>query len=256
MCWLWPAFGAHSAVQWKTSNLRQEFVSAVLKTRKFETWNLSGDGIGIEMERRGVSSYAEAASAVYWAFARTQNKQTLRWGDKNNFHTAHVGLLLKLFPRAQLIHIVRDPRDVACSYRELATPTSASPYQPALPRECPLIAGEWLRNVEAVEREAAALSPAQYRLVRYEDLVAFPKETLAALCSWMGFTFEEPMLSFHQQNKSEQLEPRATLDWKQLTLEPITERRVGRYRTELTPAERREITDVAGPFMSTLGYTS
>jgi len=254
MCWLWADFSGVSEGDWHKDPLREQFAAAVCATRKFETWDVPAAEIKAEMDFRNASNYAEAASSVYWAYARKKKPSATRWGDKNNFYTAHVGQLLDFFPQAQIVHIVRDPRDVACSYRELSDSPSRSPYRPNLPTDCTAIAIEWVRNVTDVQRATACLSPDQYRLVKYEDIVTTPREEVSSLCTWMGLPFEHEMLLFHQHNQQHALEPTATMDWKALTLEPITERRVGRYHDRLTADEQQTISRLAAETMKSLGY--
>lgn len=254
MCWLWPEFRGVTEEQWRTLEWIEKFAAAVTQTKKFETWKLSPQDILEEMEKLPIKNYADAAERIYWAFMRKIKPSASRWGDKNNFYTGHVRLLADLFPEAQFLHIVRDPRDVACSYRELASLSSRSPYRPTLPVACNEIASEWMRNVHNAHAVAQSMDPRAYCIVKYENLVVGAEEVTRTVCDCLNVSFEQQMLLFHEINKRDRLEPQITMDWKQRTLEPLSASHVGRYRSELSEEECAVIVAVAGDLMASFGY--
>ena len=88
----------------------RRFVADVIRSRKFETWNLSEAELLKFLRNRRPSSYAELVSSVYECFARRQNPGFTRWGDKNNHYLHNIPRLKALYPLAFFIHIVRDKR--------------------------------------------------------------------------------------------------------------------------------------------------
>ena len=58
-------------------------------------------------------TYAGALRAIFEQFATS--KGLVRWGDKTPEYNYHLDVLLELFPTAQFVHVVRDPRDMAVS---------------------------------------------------------------------------------------------------------------------------------------------
>jgi hypothetical protein len=254
MCWLWNDFSHVTASEWRQPQWREKFVSAVVRSRKFETWRLSRSIIMDEISSRRVTAYSEACESVYLAFTKQTKPGATRWGDKNNFHTLHVDLLRGLFPNALFLHIIRDPRDVACSYRDVTTSKSTSPYKPALPAGFREIGEEWARNIGRVCRAGQQMPPGSFRMLRYEDFVSRPEQVTRDLCHWLDLPFEQNMLDFHKINKRDRLEPAETMDWKKRTLEPFDPTRIARYRSELGDADRRMIESAAGELMELLGY--
>jgi len=61
--------------------------------------------------------FSDLLEVVYRTLARKRGKS--RWGDKTPFNTFNMRELIKAFPNAQFIHIVRDGRDVHLSWREV-----------------------------------------------------------------------------------------------------------------------------------------
>jgi len=254
MCWLADKYTHFTALDWQRISTMRSFAEEVSQSRKFETWNLTLEDVLDSLVNSRPEGYAEACDSVYWGFTRKFKPLASRWGDKNNFHCTKVSLLRSLFPDAQFLQIIRDPRDVACSYREVMSLQTESPYRPRLPVECGRIAEEWVYNVSSIESAAKDLPCEQYLVVKYEDLVDSPTRTLHEVCAWLEVDFEAQILSFNEQNKLLALEPVSTLDWKLRTLEPTTSSRAGRHAHDLSSNQRDAIEATAGEMMRNFGY--
>ena len=169
--------------------------------------------------------------AVMMPYCQQQGKP--RWAHKTPETILFIDTLFALFPAAQFIHMIRDPRDAFCSVREkyCSVQEKATKYKPGWATITPeLTAGEWCRRINCglAWRER----PERYREVRYEELVSQPEATLRSLFTFLG----EPWASSVLENK------------------PIFSTSVGRWRSELSAAEVAEIEGVAGETMRTLGY--
>jgi len=234
--WLQPEYGA-----WSEASLEadlERFLDALFLARKFETWSLERPALREWLLRDArPRTYAELVSSVYTFHGLAHHKQAFRWGDKNNYYLNHIEELRALFPRAVFLHLVRDVRDIACSYLELAGRRFASPYAPRLAQDAAHIARGWQEDLERIHRGLESLEGWAAHEIRFEDLAARPEETLRRVCEFLGLPFDPAMLDFHVRNREQGLEPAATLEWKQKTLEPVDPSRVGRYRTELSPEQ-------------------
>ncbi len=131
----------------------------------------------------------------------------------------HFDRLLRIWPRARFIHIIRDPRDVA--------------------RSC--IGMGWAGNVwtgverwidaEAVWEKLCTSLPSERRCeVRYEALITQPADELHRLCDYMGLTFEAEMLNYAERTTYSAPDPSRIEQWPR-TLTPyeirLVEARVG-----------------------------
>ena len=145
----------------------------------------SSDGLhslkGLEPFRAAdVASFAQAANERI-AQARTAAARPL-FGA-----TCHIGFLelLKVWPDARFVHLIRDPRDVAISFRSLGW--SAHPF---------CAASAW----ETAERDwerLCELTQAEQRFdLRYEDLVARPEAELQRLCRFLGLAYTDKMFDY------------------------------------------------------------
>ena len=238
MIWLRPAYGSWSSDDAGRAERLDAFLDDLVVCRKFESWGLAREAVRLALVESRPQSYAQLCAAVYGAYGRSRGKRFTIWGDKNNSYLHHLSELDALFPAARFLHVVRDGRDVACSYREVMAQRSSSPYAPRLPVEIETIADEWGANVAGIADYLEALPGERARTVRYEELTSTPEEALREVCAWLGVEFEAAMLTFHEANRRLDLEPAETRDWKTRTFEPISPRTVGRHERALSASER------------------
>lgn len=249
--WLYPLFGSNTFVD--AESLKALAID-IAGSRKFSTWGIPIDALAAGLRTAKPRSYGDACSSVYRLYCATHGKPSARWGDKNNFYLNHIELLRQIFPEAMYLHIVRDGRDVACSYREVMALDSSSPYLPTLPRDIRQIAETWAGDVRRIRSQLALLPPGASLELRYEDLTANPEATLQTICGWLGTGYSPDMLDFHRFNSDLALEPMATLDWKRKTLLPLNSDGVGRYLRDLQPDEVHDFVMLASSELRAYGY--
>lgn len=120
----------------------------------------------------------------------------------------HFDRLLRIWPDARFIHLLRDGRDVADS----------------------CVGMGWYGNVwSAAERWLEAerlwdqmidLVPSERRLeVRYEELVSAPEATLARICAFIGMPYDSAMLDYPNHSTYESPQARYAYQWRR-KLEP------------------------------------
>ena len=252
--WLETAHGNWTANDADDTASVASFVHDLLDCRKFDTWGLNGEMITQAIVNTRPTNYASLCACVVSAYALSQGRTPGIWGDKNNFHISRIVDLHRLFPAARFLHIVRDGRDVACSYRSVMETGSDSPYAPRLATTMTEIAREWSSNVDMAEKTLSDFPPEQHATVTYENLASHPESTLEKICAWLELPFDPEMLNFHSINKAYQLEPASTMDWKARTMKPVSSDTVGQYATVLNNAEIEEFERVAGPTLHSLGY--
>jgi hypothetical protein len=248
--WLLPEFGAWSLADTSDPARVEAFLQALQKCRKYDSWDLPIETVAATLRARQPACYVALVEAVYWAFIARHKPLARRWGDKNNFHTRHVLQLNQLFPNCQFVQIVRDVRDVACSYRDMGRLQSNNAYRPRLPAEVEAIAADWMQNISAVESAFAALPSERKFTLRYEDLVRDSHVVLREVCRFLDESFDPAMCDFYRLN----LEPSHTLEWKQKTREPVGADRVERFRAELPDAEIASLTESCRDWLAHYHY--
>lgn len=123
-----------------------------------------------------------AFGTVFAAYARQQGKP--RWGDKRPAYSWYSSSLLRLFPDAQIVHIVRDGRANVASLKNMSWWRKSSIGAMAT----------WAVTVRCAERDTKRLPADVFHVLRYEDLVAEPRAEMERLCSFLGEDFDEAML--------------------------------------------------------------
>ena len=163
------------------------------------------------------------------------------WGEKTPDHLPHVPTLLRDFPDAVALAIVRDPRDVCLSLRGL-------PWnQDTLPES----AWKWRRYAQLTEQFADDYGD-RFLEVRYEDLLSAPEKTLRRVLDWLDAPFEDELLSLHRRGAGPADPEREP--WKEKADRPIDPTNKEKWRGQMGPAERWGVQVVTRPLLLAKGY--
>jgi len=247
--WLYQFFGSWTSKDSANPKRVQSFLEELSSCRKIETWELNNEELGKAILTIQPDSYTNLCREVLNQYIRQEKPGALRWGDKNNYYIQHMETIETIFPDAVFLFIVRDGRDVACSYRALHERTSSSAYFPKLPYATEEIAREWKDNNQQV---IARLSNSKSHLVKYEDLVVKSENTIRKMCSFLDIPFESGMLEFYLEKTAR--EPHEMIAWKEKTQKEITSSQIGRFHKDLSEEEIESFEIVAGKDLRTFGY--
>jgi hypothetical protein len=201
----------------------------------------------IQRQLAGAPSYAYILNTIMGAIARREGKS--RWGEKTPAHILRLREIRACFPKARIIHIVRDPRAVVCSTIKAFQRgqfTDWNVYSAA---------NHWLRCVRVHERQQSTQDN-RYMLVRYEDFVTRPEETLTVISSFLGIKFVKEMLKAHRV-ASNYVRPGRSGEMPALhalTQKPLDPRRMDAWKAILSPVQSKLIEQIAGKEMAALGY--
>jgi hypothetical protein len=163
-------------------------------------------------------------------------------------------LLMSTLPRARLIFLLRDGRDVIDSMLDAAAPDSwlmkllegfrAADRETSIRSQAYL----WLWRTEAVQRAFEAHRDELKMLVRYEDLRTDPTPVLTRLANWLGLN-EEPIVKFAEATAVERLRS------DQIGQGRFTRTAApGQWRKNLSAQEQALVHDIIGEKLSELGY--
>ncbi|MFC5183905.1 sulfotransferase family protein [Actinomadura harenae] len=191
------------------------------RASKFADLGLDAPAVAEEITD-GPPTLGSALGIVFRAYARRFD--SARWGDKRPSYSKHVPALLRMFPDAQFVHLVRDGRDCVASLREM----------PWYKLDVHHAIAAWREAVDIGRRTADRLGPDGYHELRYEDLVADPAGKLAGLCRFLGEEFDPAMT---EPRHIAELTVPPQKKWHSRTRTAVSSGRVGSWRTRLEPWE-------------------
>jgi len=123
-------------------------------------------------------------------------KNKPRITDKTLRNYAHIGLIHLLFPRATIIHCVRDPMDTCWSILR-------QHFGGILPYCYDQIAlGRFYCRYQQLMHYWHTVLPNEIFDVQYEQLVKAPEATIRTLLEYCGLPFEENCLAFYQTKRA------------------------------------------------------
>jgi hypothetical protein len=156
----------------------------VIEERNWPT--LVGFGLSLDEWRQNCRELFESFHRHY---ADSQGKR--RWADKSPDYALMLDWVNELYPEAQIIHIVRDPRDVIDAWRRFYG--NAGIHRGAR---------AWVRYVRAAHEFARAQVEDKMTELRYEDLVRDPEQVLRKLFVWLGEPWDDAVLHFGDRRHS------------------------------------------------------
>lgn len=165
-------------------------------------------------------TYAGVVRAIYKTFQLQHGKS--RWGDKTPWYVLNINDILRLFPDAQFVHIIRDGRDCALSLIE----------RPWGPRNVYKAANAWKSAVIAGLEQGRKLPEGKYIEIRYEKVLVNPEEELEKLFSFIGEPLSQSILrefSFKKNNYY-------------------------KWKTKMSTINKQLFERVAGELLESLGY--
>jgi hypothetical protein len=216
------------------------FCRAVESIERIPDWGLGADwwaryDLTLEELDEHIRTFYDG---IFSAHAASRGKK--RWGEKTPFHVWHVPTLLRVFPDAQVVGIVRHPGATLVSTRKWGyTPEDAI--------------SKWVRANAEILRRAHEQPPARFQVVRYEDLVRHPRISMESLLAFLGEPWDESVLR-HAEVQREQRAPER-VEGGTRPADPVDAARADLWQELITPAERRLMEQrIPTELLRVLGY--
>jgi hypothetical protein len=176
-----------------------------------------------------------------------------RWAEKTPRNVLNLQFIFEKFPRAKFIHMLRDGRDVACSLRthpkyrvvdgKLVPTNKRKPI-----KKC---AERWRDSLLAAR---PFMSDPRFRTVRYEELVADPRKTIAGIVEFIGEPWDDALLS-HSEAASI-FRDATTFPQTPEANRPIENVALARWKRDMSQDDKRIFKDVAGDLLIEFGYVT
>lgn len=185
-------------------------------------------------------SLAYIIDQLYRYHSESIGKVITHWGDKTPLNTFFLDEITAVFPKAKIIHLLRDGLDVVSSMvRANLAPDLCS------------AAARWKSSVRRA-RDFGVRFPERYLEVRYEELVSRAAETVPRICDFLQIEYSPVMVnSIDHVNKMLDVIAYPHLSKARGS---ISTNSLGKGRQDLNQAQQDEVLKFIGRELKELGY--
>ena len=178
---------------------------------------------------------------IYTKEAEFENKR--RVFIKENHAYNFIPYILLSYPESKFITLVRDPRDMALSWK------NAKALKGSIIRAVDIWVLDQSMAINAYNN--LGIFNKNY-LLRYEDLITNPENELKKCCSFLDCDYNEQMLEFFKSGTSVKNSEMA-VDWQNISRSLLTNN-YNKYKNDLTDDEIKYIEYKCDIYMDTLNY--
>jgi len=192
----------------------------------------------VQDSEKEVLNFKDLIRLILGQYAMKAGKS--RVGEKTPQHLTYVPEIMDWYPGAKVICIIRDGRDVVESLMRM-------PWAPRnLRRHCQT----WIAACKLI-RKYQNQYPHRIMLVRFEDLVEAPRETLSKIDKFIGLSFHRNQLD-HTQTTGVMLKKDNA--WMGRINKKLDSGRIGIWKKEFTPVQKNILNNTMGRYLKDFGY--
>jgi hypothetical protein len=224
-----------------------ELIPKLLEYHRFPKMKVGRDELERLINSDKPLSYSSFVSAIFDLYGQRKGKSLV--GDKTPSYVLSLPTLHGLWPKAKFVHLIRDGRDVCLSMVNWKKAHVAA-GRLATWSEDPMLTTAlwWKQRVRLGREDGSALGPELYYEIRYETLISQPATECAALCDFLGLSYDDAMLRFHEGREKADPGLDAKRAWR-----PTTPG-LRDWRTQMTLDEIERFEAAAGDLLEELGY--
>ncbi len=197
------------------------------------------------LQQPKIESFNEACNRVRASYNASFKKKAIQlFGDKHPIYSNFCERMMRINPEAKLIHMVRDPRG-----------TGSGQINTFKRKDALGVGYLWSRYNKSLLK-LKAIYPKNYYLLKYEDLVLNPEETVQSLCRFLGIEFDEKMMEY-RKGMVERFEnyTEAITKKHESLMKPIDAKMMEGWKKKLTKRQIKELEYATHDVASQLGYT-
>lgn len=177
-----------------------------------------------------------------WVTAElSESADNTAWVENSPPHLEGIPFIRHLFPDARIIGLIRDPRAVHASLKEVDWNNQTAGAN----------AERWNWYTSQLEKWSQT-EPDRIRIVQYEDLIKNPVTNLNELSIWLGVTLTTSEFAIAKGETG--CFDASSEPWKVLAIYPPDPTRIDRWRHTLLPADIAIIQRHCGSAMARYGY--
>lgn len=191
-----------------------------------------------------VQNFNEACNRIRMSYnASFATKDIKLIGDKHPIYSNFSQRMMRINPEAKIIHMVRDPRGTGSG--QITT----------FKRKDALGVGYLWARYNNNLLELQNLYPEKYFLLKYEDLIQKPEETVQRVCEFLEIPFHPQMMDYRKEMVERFDDYTHAITKKhQSLLQPIDPKMAEKWRTKLSEKQIAQIEFATYQTASRLGY--
>ena len=217
----------------------RSMISDLLQEERIQMWDIEFSESDL-LSRINIANYASVVAAFHTVYAEKMGKQY--WANIDIKTLYLMDEANQWFPDAKFLHIVRDGRDVALSHQTykygLSTITE--------------VADRWRQDLHTNLKMGSILGLDRYKVIRYEDLIIEPTQTLKDICTFIGVKYNDEMLDYPRMVKKKIPKARRFL-WPDLT-KPPKKSNAFKWKTSMGQTKRIVFERQAHDMLKQFGY--
>lgn len=222
----------------------EELVELALSSSRIKDLHLDKNKVlevFLEMGKNGPLEYL--LLAILKCYAQKEGK--LRFGEKSPGHLNCLEHILSVFPKAKIICIVRDGRDVVRSLLEVGW------AEPGNPRRFWLFCMQWEQSMRLSLKFNDKFSSESFFMVKYEDIILQPELEISKICKFLGEKFSLSQLS---EVTASNVVPAWEKSWKGNATMPLDKSRIYAWRNTADKKQIWAMNCIMGKMLADAGY--
>jgi len=204
------------------------FIKDIYTNRKFRLfWNVTQNELMVLFNKYQINTFSDACKIIYLSHHSMFPKEEIKLiVDKNPLHSRFILELLKIFPNAKFIHLIRDPRAATYSH-----------FKTLMQKDIPQLAFEWRLLNEKIETIKKDI-PSLFHTLTYENLVTSPQDEFKKIFDFIKLPFLPELLNANNTIKEHYKSNKylSQSHHKNITT-PITNSNIDLWKSKLSPKE-------------------
>lgn len=170
----------------------------------------------------------------------------VKFGEKSPKHLNYLSHIYSVYPKAKVICIVRDGRDVVRSLLKVKW------AEPDNPRRFWIFCMEWNDLTKLSLRYKKKMSSDRFYLVKYEDIILYPEKELYGICEFLGEKFYSSQLSKIVKSN---VVPEWEQSWKGNSVKTLDKSRIYAWRDATSESQIWAMNCMMGGMLKKIGYS-
>lgn len=232
-----------------TDQISEQFIKDFLQAKIIrEQWKLNADDIIKNMQTLNGRKFSFTAmiKMVYAGYQSVHPKENiLVMGDKSPVNSLYAPEIVKVFPDAKFIHVVRDYR------ANLASMLKLDIFSPS----ASVILMQWTKSARQISR-LAVIYPDRFLVIRYEDFVNDPATYFRKICVFLEIPYIAEVLEPEKRKKTVKSSYASDFitTWQPDLAGNISTDNIDKWKSELSEKLKRKADFIAGRTGQSYGY--